>query len=129
MKKYDCSKVLDYLHEIARICTVYTKCEGCPLKNINCSFVHDITQEHVNIVQKWSDEHPEPPKLTKEERVFLESFKITNGKYIYRDGNGRLWLTKDYEEIAELWGTMFPFITHDVENWWSVNELLSLKTE
>lgn len=75
------------------------------------------------------DSHEEPPKLTREERAFLESFRVTNGKYIYRDGNGRLWLTKDYEEIAELWGTMFPFITHDVENWWSVNELLCLKTE
>lgn len=75
------------------------------------------------------DSHDEPPKITKEERAFLESFRVTNGKYIYRDGNGRLWLTKDYEEVLELWGTMFPFITHDVENWWSVNELLSLKTE
>lgn len=83
MKKYDCSKVLDYLHEIARICTVYTKCEGCPLKNINCAFVHDITQEHVNIVQKWSDEHPEIPKLTKRDYSFLNCFSPVD-KYIRR---------------------------------------------
>jgi hypothetical protein len=128
MKKYDCTRTLDFGHERNRLCKSYAECEGCLLSGGHCvDFI--FTEEQIRNLQKWSDEHPEPPKLTREERAFLESFRITNGKYIYRDGNGRLWLTKDYEEIAELWGTMFPFITHDVENWWSVNELLCLKTE
>ena len=57
----DCSKTLDFSKEFHRICCTYgVGCEGCPLadSNYNCN-CYDITQEVIDIVQKWSDEHPD----------------------------------------------------------------------
>lgn len=75
MKKYDCSKILDYTHEVQRFCKAHSKrivyrnsepqiqgCDNCPLiKDAGyCSAsIFNITQERINFVQKWSDEHPE----------------------------------------------------------------------
>lgn len=108
--KYDCNKTLDCVHELRRICTVYTKCEGCPLKNIDCAFVRDITQEHVNIVQKWSDEHPEPPKIRKEDLAFIKAFKIRDSKYIERHQGHLRVVTMYGSQEFEIWPDMFPFI-------------------
>lgn len=56
----DCSKTLDFSKEFYRLCNTYdVGCEGCPLadSNYTCNW-YDITQEVIDIVQKWSDEHP-----------------------------------------------------------------------
>lgn len=82
MKKYDCSKTLDYTHEFKRMC-VGKSCRGCPFLGMHCS-PDGITDEHIQILQKWSDEHPES-KLTKKDRAFLECFEGASGRKIYKD--------------------------------------------
>lgn len=67
--KYDCNKTLDYSHEKKRMCGTYHDCSnGCPLSVIYCH--GDIMQEHIDIVQKWSDEHPEKTRAD----AFFEMF-------------------------------------------------------
>lgn len=74
MSKYDCSKTLDYSHERDRMCGAIKDgdCDNCKLQGVggSCSNTSYITQEHIDIVQKWSDEHPE--KTRKE--AFFEIF-------------------------------------------------------
>lgn len=60
----DCSKTVEFSRELYRLCNL----EGggycynaCPFRNTSehtCPFDREITQEDVDIVQKWSDEHP-----------------------------------------------------------------------
>lgn len=125
MKKYDCTRTLDYHHEKERMCDSYPAgCENsCPFADMDCD---DITEEHIRIVQEWSDEHPEMPTITKEERAFLKAFKITEGKYIKRT-NGMLRISFNQDSSFEIWGSMFPFI-EDGE-WWGVGELLELEVQ
>lgn len=86
--KYDCNKVLDCKHELKRLCASYVTCSaGCPLKPSNCE-LKAIEQEDIDILQKWSDEHPEPPKLTKKDRMFLECFEGVSGRKICKDSDG-----------------------------------------
>ena len=86
--KYDCNKMLDCMHELKRVCDRYTFCgDGCPLYGRNC-VAQSMTQTEIDILQKWSDEHPEVPKLTKEDRMFLESFEGVEGRKINKsDGD------------------------------------------
>lgn len=63
--KIDCSKTLNYVNERNRMCdSVSTNCRVCPLDKMGdaergkCMRVRDVTQKHIDIVQKWSDEHP-----------------------------------------------------------------------
>lgn len=55
----DCSKTLEYVHELKRMC----ESSQCPRKmklcEYHCDFVENIDQETINIVQKWSDENSE----------------------------------------------------------------------
>lgn len=92
MKKYDCTKSLDYSHELKRLCTYGKPNFGClnfecPLRDKGCFL---ITAETVALLQKWSDEHPEmpkPTKLTKREHDFLATFLISANKAISRGKN------------------------------------------
>ena len=59
----DCSKTLNYVAEQLRMCESYRDenydCdERCPLAMFACGHVDSITQDRIDIVQKWSDEHP-----------------------------------------------------------------------
>lgn len=63
----DCSKILEYIKEHDRMCTKYIirlGCVGCPFQELRytngcgCN-IGDITQQHIDLVQKWSDEHPD----------------------------------------------------------------------
>lgn len=120
--KYDCNKTLDFSHEYKRMCHCFDRCEGCPL-NTWCPEMSDITEEHIAIVQKWSDEHPEIPKLTREEYAFLQAFKVTADKNIGRRV-GHLSLAIGYASM-ELWPSMFPFI-EEGETWF-LGDLLKLE--
>ena len=63
------------MHELNRVCDRYSSCsEGCPLLGRNC-IAKTMTQTEIDLLQKWSDEHPEVPKLTKKDRMFLECFE------------------------------------------------------
>ena len=72
--KYDCSKILDYVHEWYRMCNAvfYKGCDNCPTKNAGecCYHIRFITQKHIDIIQKWSDDHPEKTRAD----VFFEMF-------------------------------------------------------
>lgn len=60
MKKYDCNKTLDYIHERKRMCASFLVCiNSCPLAPLHSCGFSGTTQEHIAIVQGWSDEHPE----------------------------------------------------------------------
>lgn len=86
--KYDCNKTLDCMHELNRVCDHYASCsDGCPLLGRNC-VAKTMTQTEIDILQKWSDEHPEAPRLTKKDRMFLESFRRANGRKIAKDKDG-----------------------------------------
>lgn len=122
VKRYDCTKVLDYYHEFNRMCHSST-CVECGIGDEKrCG---DVTNETIAAVQKWSDEHPVLPKITREEQLFLEAFKVDSDKSIERRGD-HLWLRNGYFRM-ELWATMFPFIEDDEA--WSVEVLLRLEVE
>lgn len=58
----DCNNTLEYKHEFLRMCKNYRKCrDGCPLKDMPCHGAEDvavISEESIEAIQKWSDEHP-----------------------------------------------------------------------
>lgn len=84
----DCSKLEDFLRERKRMCKSFDSlyqswdqglCDGCPLnKGYNCLFYNEVVdgesiQKAANLVQKWSDEHPEQKPKTYSD-VFFEKF-------------------------------------------------------
>lgn len=131
--KYNCNKTLDYDHEVNRMCkTIPTspigKCPNCPLANIGgCTPGNGLTQKTIDIVQKWSDEHPEQPKLTRKERDFLDCFYNNLGMAICKTEDNRLLVA-----LSDMWGirldnTMFPFIEKGDK--WYFDKLLGLEVE
>ena len=85
MNRYDCNNVLDYAHEAKRMCEAVGDCPNCPLNGLDCEAT-EITPEHVEIVQKWSDTHPEIT-LTDEQHKILEALDLLGYKYIAHDKN------------------------------------------
>lgn len=85
--KYDCDKILDYQHERARMCKTMSDCKSCPLflvsSDLECYLVVEVAQKHIDVVQKWSDEHPEITKYDK----FLEIIKGTEFENEFRFEN------------------------------------------
>lgn len=62
----DCSKTVEFLRELTRMCGSFEFCLlGCPLRTEDsggprCGFSPDGSNDNtIAIVQKWSDEHPE----------------------------------------------------------------------
>lgn len=70
--KIDCSKAGSYLKEMSRFCKTNRKdCRCCPIniderpQEMGCEeFMYKYPEEVIEIVQKWSDEHP--PKTRRE---------------------------------------------------------------
>lgn len=86
--KCDCNKTLDCMHELNRVCDRYAACsDGCPLLGRNC-IAKTITQTEIDILQKWSAENPEAPKLTEKDRMFLECFEVSKDRIISKDDRG-----------------------------------------
>jgi hypothetical protein len=125
--KYDCSKTLDYLKERKRMCDMYDFCQGCPYGTLGagCAPFRDTSQEYIDILQKWSDEHPEIPKLARGEYAFLQAFKVTADKHIERK-IGHLWFVMGYTNM-ELWSSLFPFIKEGET--WFLGDLLKLEVD
>ena len=127
MKKYDCNKTLDYSHELGRICRS-CDCAECLVGHLPCS-VDRVTQEHIDIVQKWSDEHPEAPKLTKKERAFLECFKCDESCHSFRKirrvDNGVRLFNGEFQAI--LTEGLFSFLK--IGESMTFEELLELEVE
>lgn len=134
MKKYDCNKTLDFSHECSRMCHSVYACEECPL-HTRCADLSDITAEHIDIVQKWSDEHSEMPKLTREERDFLDCFYDNQGMAIQRVFKDRLYVRQRsqvyidfmqaYIDSIMIDPNLFPFIEEGEE--WDFNKLFELE--
>lgn len=72
MKKYDCSKTLDYFHERERLCKTKLNCCICELgeEGGSCHVITGFSQKDIDNLQKWSDEHPEKTRA----EAFLEMF-------------------------------------------------------
>ena len=78
MGKIDCSKTLNYVRERNRMCKSFGYCSGdCPLYKYNyvCNKINYITQERIDIVQKWSDEHPQQTMADKFFEIFPNAMK------------------------------------------------------
>ena len=61
----DCSNTLVFSSELKRMCHYYNsagfcnrKCPFSAEKDLLCPDVFEVTQRHIDAVQRWSDEHP-----------------------------------------------------------------------
>lgn len=71
MAKIDCSVTMNYLREFNRMCNSHEyRCRDCSMDRHNngelryCgSFIKEFPERAVEIVQKWSDEHPVKTRL------------------------------------------------------------------
>lgn len=89
MSRVDCNKTLNFAKERKRMCedyfhrVCYKGNETCPLyemyrKKLGCHSIDNITQEHIDGVQKWSDKHPEE---TMADRFFKMFPKASRTEY------------------------------------------------
>lgn len=111
-RKYDCTKTLDCIHEYRRLCASRTHgCDdGCPFYKIGSCDLDLFNENKIAILQKWSDENPEPPKLTAEERAFVAAFKVKESKRIERR-HGKVYVVSMYgSQEFEIWPSLFKFI-------------------
>lgn len=47
--------------------------ESCPMLKYNCANIDDLSDESFNIVEQWTEQHPEEPKKTRQSE-FLKLF-------------------------------------------------------
>lgn len=108
--KYDCTKAIDLIHEYRRLCDSHSAgCENdCPF--IECCNLDSFDEDKIALLQKWSDEHPEMPKIRKEDLAFIKAFKIRDSKYIERHQGHLRVVTMYGSQEFEIWPDMFPFI-------------------
>lgn len=68
----DCNKTIDYLAEHKRMCDAHDECEHCPLDDYCSGIALRVknSKQAIEIVQKWSDEHPRKTYL----QDFFEKF-------------------------------------------------------
>lgn len=68
----DCNKTIDYLAERKRMCDAHDECEHCPLDDYCSGIALRVknSKQAIEIVQKWSDEHPRKTYL----QDFFEKF-------------------------------------------------------
>ena len=124
--KYDCNKTLDCMHELNRVCDRYTLCsEGCPLTGRNCD-AKTMTQTEIDILQQWSDEHPEAPKLTEKDRMFLECFEGVGNRTINKDDRGNVFYY--YEGVSSMLA-LDMFKSLEPKQGMTFKELLELEVE
>ena len=123
VRKYDCKKTLDFMHEWMR----YHKASG----NDKFPIITSWEPASIEALQKWSDEHPEPPKLTERDYSFLDCFSPVD-KYIRRQYGvlSVIWydpmITTGPMEIP-IDATMFKSV--EAGQKWSFEDLLKLEVE
>lgn len=130
MSKYDCNNIMDYGHEFRRLCDSYPSCSDngrCPLIGRYCNSLGRITQEEIDILQKWSDENPEAPKIRKRELDFITMFKWCEDKRVERGTQGYLFLAFDEKNKYSLCNSWFSFIGKGESM--TFEELLKLEVE
>lgn len=132
--KYDCTKTIDCIHEYHRLCCDFHSagCENdCPFCDMGNCGLDFFDEDKIALLQKWSDEHPEKPKLTKEEHDFLASFMYPEELFI-RKGGVTMQLDTHYSDnysnaTIPLKKRLFQFIDENKD--WTVEELLKLEVE
>lgn len=90
MKKYNCNYTKDYVHEYERMCNISLSCSGCPLLDLNCRVVKNITPEHIKRVQAWSDAHPEITLTDKQVEIF-KALNLLGFSHIAQDSDGAVY--------------------------------------
>nr|DAE06818.1 MAG TPA: hypothetical protein [Siphoviridae sp. ctXBp18] len=107
MKKYNCNNTLEYVHEAARMCRAFDKCngcDGCPLVKKSCCGIFDVTPEHIRRVQAWSDNHPEITLTGKQVEIF-KALNLLGFRYIAKDSDGAVYaFTERPGKGLEAWG-------------------------
>lgn len=88
--RIDCSKTLNFATERKRMCEdyfhriCYKGDEECPLHKIhtnewgfpfNCKSIDCITQELIDDMQKWSDEHPKETLVDRFYKIFPNALR------------------------------------------------------
>ena len=120
VKKYDCEKTRDFIHEWARYTTVATM-------RTDLKPIEPWEKDAIERIQKWSDENPEPPKLTPEERAFVAAFKVKDSKRIERR-HGKVYVVSMYgAQEFEIWPSLFKFIEEGEHV--PLTELMQLEVE
>ena len=80
----DCSKTADFSSEQSRMCDFYEFCDkGCPFRareethfKFCGDFVKSYIDEAVIMLQKWSDDHPEPKPKTLIKQLYETMFTV-----------------------------------------------------
>lgn len=132
MKKYDCSKSKDLIHEYHRLCNDNVTCYSCPIYDrdwVTRCHLEELTESEIRMIQKWSDEHPERPKLTRKEYDFLSGFKKIDNRCIWRVIGICYVFMPDMDCQIRIADGMFSFIQEGMSNGWSFEELLNLEVE
>ncbi|MBR5874835.1 MAG: hypothetical protein IKY90_08915 [Oscillospiraceae bacterium] len=86
MGRVDCSLTLNYTQEFNRMCkSAGCKCNDCPMYVVvgACDTVGGITQTHIDLVQKWSDEHPQETMTVHFLKLFPKAPTLTGPFGIY----------------------------------------------
>lgn len=123
MKKYDCEKTRDFMHEWMR----YHKAS----ENDKFPIITSWEPASIEVLQKWSDANPEPPKLTERDYSLLDCFSPVD-KYIKRQYGilSIIWydpmITTGQMEIP-IDATMFKCVEKGQK--WSFEDLLKLEVE
>lgn len=120
VKRYDCEKTRDFIHEWGRYTTAVAK-------YIDLEPIEPWEKDAIERIQKWSDENPEPPKLTPEERAFVAAFKVKESKRIERK-HGKVYVVSMYgSQEFEIWPSLFKFIEEGEHV--PLTELMQLEVE
>ena len=108
--------IFEFKNQVKRMCKYYTSCDGCPFwdeeyKEVNgfCVNQFDITkatEEDINAVIKWAEDHPIKRNRDKFKEIFGKTIVASHDKpgYYYITGNitdeieASAWLNKEYIE-------------------------------
>lgn len=126
--KYDCSKTIDCIHEFRRRCDSIGCNYACPFWGTDNCNLESFDEDEIALLQKWSDEHPEIPKLSRKERDFLDYFCGNQSMAIERVLKDRLYVRQYspvYPDSIMIDPNLFPFIEEGKE--WYFDELLKLE--
>lgn len=61
---------LKFFKEWNRMCSSSNECAKCPFNGQKCDLIRGIMEEHIAVVEQWSQEHP---RKTRQD-VFLEQW-------------------------------------------------------
>lgn len=89
---------LEFVKERNRMCNVVKGCHECPLYLKGCTFIELIEQDTIDIVEKWSKEHPV--------KSYLDVFKdaMASVGVTYPDE----WILDEFCVVKTLMGEPIP---------------------